>query len=116
MTGQPTPGLTPEQLAKDVIQTVGNDVLVGAEPSVTLFFNNVKTTPTLLNVELQGIALKTNLLASFAMDEPKVITDIATLVQYASTSAINNLVKPVPDLAAAQAATAGTQGSTGSAS
>lgn len=85
----------PEVLAQEVLATVKNDVLTGALPALNLFFNNIKAAPTLLNVKLQSVALYGNLVASLAMDEPKVITDIATLVQVAVNTAITKQVTPV---------------------
>lgn len=87
---------TPEVLAKEVLDTIKNDVLTGALPALDLFFNNIKASPTLLNVKLQAIALQSNLVASLAMDEPKVITDVATLVQLAVHTAIEKQITPPP--------------------
>lgn len=87
---------TPEALAHEVLATVKNDVLLGALPALNMFFNNIKTTPTLLNVKMQAIALQGNLFASLAMDEPKVITDVTTLVQNAVNTAIQKQVTPAP--------------------
>lgn len=93
----------PEALAQEVLATVKNDVLVGALPALNMFFNNIKAAPTLINVKMQAIALQGNLFASLAMDEPKVITDITTLVQVAVNTAIEKQVTPAPAAAAAGA-------------